>query len=261
MKANSRRRVLISSMAMLLVALVALSTATFAWFTQNTTSTADGIAVKTAKTSTLEISKTGHEWGTYVNYNHTKTMFPASTATGTNFFKAVAAESTASTLKTGSIQTASGESYVFADQLNVRNNGDGTVKAVTITIENFKCDYGRIAIVPANEEGAITYPEGKSFVDYVYDVDGDTYSGLSKTDGTGVSITAHNTMEVSVGDLGSNVAKYYNLYIWFEGQDEDCKDANAGKNLDDVANANEETGYTGKLTFTVTGTPDDSSIS
>ncbi len=260
MKANSRRRVLISSMAMLLVALVALSTATFAWFTQNTTSTADGISVKTAKTSTLEISKKGHEWGTYVNYSHTKTMFPASTTTGTTFVKAVAEKSTAATLKTGTIQTASGESYVYAEQLNIRNNGDGKVNGVTITIENFKCNYGRIALVPANEEGVITYPEGKAFKDYVYDTDGVAYDGLTNTAGNVVNITPDSTMVVNVGDLAANTAVYYNLYVWFEGQDAQCIDTNAGVNFDDIANADESTGYTGKLTFTITGTPDDSAI-
>lgn len=255
MKTTSRRRLLVSSLCMLLVAIVALGTATFAWFTSNTTATADGISVKTAKTSTLEISKSGHSWGTYVNYNHSKTMFPASTTTGTSFVKAVASASDASTLKAGTITSASGDTYVFADQLNVRNNGDGTVKSVTIEISNFTNTYGRIAIVPANDAGTITYPDGKSFKDYVYDTDGETYDGLTNTDGDTVSIKGNNTMSVSVGDLGKNEAKYFNLYVWFEGQDAQCYDTNAGQNLDDIAtNANN------KLTFTVTGTPDDSSI-
>lgn len=255
MKTTSRKRLLVSSVAMLLVAMLALGTATYAWFTSNTTATADGIAVKTAKTSTLEISKSGHTWSTYVNYNHSKTMFPASTTTGTSFVKAVAAASDASTLKSGTITSASGETYVFADQLNVRNNGDGKVKDVTIEISNFTNNYGRIAIVPANESGTITYPSDKSFKDYVYDTDGETYNGLTNTDGDTVSIKGDNTMTVTVGELGKNEAKYFNLYVWFEGQDAQCFDTNAGQNLDDIA-----TDPNKKLTFTVTGTPDDSSV-
>ena len=56
MKANSRRRVLISSMCMLLVALVALSTATFAWFSSNKQVTASGMTVKAAAAQGLVIS-------------------------------------------------------------------------------------------------------------------------------------------------------------------------------------------------------------
>ena len=57
MKTTSRKRLLISSVAMLLVAMLALGTATFAWFTQSTTATANGINVKTIKSSELVISK------------------------------------------------------------------------------------------------------------------------------------------------------------------------------------------------------------
>ena len=41
MKTSSKRRVLISSVAMLLVAMLALGTATYAWFTVDTKATAD----------------------------------------------------------------------------------------------------------------------------------------------------------------------------------------------------------------------------
>ncbi len=51
------KRALISSVAMLLVAIIALqSTATFTWFTSNTKATATGINVRTQKVSELEIS-------------------------------------------------------------------------------------------------------------------------------------------------------------------------------------------------------------
>ena len=77
MKANSRRRVLISSIAMLLVALVALSTATFAWFTTNPTATASGLELKATAAKGLVIQTGTHGtadadfWGhtDYLNYD------------------------------------------------------------------------------------------------------------------------------------------------------------------------------------------------
>lgn len=51
MKTTSRKRLLISSVAMLLVAMLALGTATFAWFTQNTSATANEFSAKTVKAS------------------------------------------------------------------------------------------------------------------------------------------------------------------------------------------------------------------
>lgn len=251
-----RKKMLISSLAMLMVATVSLGSATYAWFTSNTTSTAKGVNVKTAKTSTLEISKANHVWTTSVDYAHTNlAMFPTSTATGAAFFKTVAEVKTASGRDTTKpIETASGVNYVYSEQLNVKNSGDGKVKSVTIAINDFTNKYGRIALVPADENGSVQYPDGKSFKDYVYDTDGAAYDALSATDGSTVSITPDNGMEISVGDLGSNEAKYFNLYIWFEGQDVDCYDATAGQY---IYNTDSETG---SLSFTVTGTPDDSGI-
>ena len=63
MKTTSRKRLLISSVAMLLVAMLALGTATFAWFTSSTTATASNINVKTIKSSELQISKSTRVWG------------------------------------------------------------------------------------------------------------------------------------------------------------------------------------------------------
>ena len=53
----TKKRALISSVAMLLVAIIALGTATFAWFTSSTTAKANGIKVQTIKSSELVISK------------------------------------------------------------------------------------------------------------------------------------------------------------------------------------------------------------
>lgn len=245
MKKSSRRRLLLSSVVMLLVAVFALGTATYAWFTSNTTATASGINVSTTKTSTLEISKSDHEWGTSVDYAHTANMFPATTANGTAFFKTVAALKTASDRDTTkAIESATGSTYFYTEQLNVKNSGGGSVNDVTITINNFSNKYARIALVPATESGTATYLDGKSFVDYVYDVDGDTYKALSDTTGTEVSITPDNTMSISVGNLGTDEAKYFNLIVWFEGQDAQCYDGNAGQSISSLG-----------LSFTVTGTP------
>lgn len=52
---TSRKKMLLSSVAMLLVAMMALGTATFAWFTQNTTVTANGLDAKAAASSGIKI--------------------------------------------------------------------------------------------------------------------------------------------------------------------------------------------------------------
>ena len=75
MKTTSRKRLLISSVAMLLVAMLALGTATFAWFSTSTTAKANNLKVQTIQASNLLIRKgtggtaTSTDWATQINYS------------------------------------------------------------------------------------------------------------------------------------------------------------------------------------------------
>ena len=91
---KSRKRLLISSIAMLLVAMLALGTATFAWFTQNTTATASGISVRTSKTSSLLISDDTQEYASSFTYQDVQpVMFPSSSIDGSHWFYTYATKS------------------------------------------------------------------------------------------------------------------------------------------------------------------------
>lgn len=255
-----RKRALLSSVAMLLVAILALGSATFAWFTQNTEATADGIYVKTTKASTLLISDDQHGWGTSVTYNQgtnssSKVMFPASSGDGATWYQAISESETTGAAKTSSIKAITGASgvananakYVFANELNVKNGGETGSPAINgITISwswtGATADYARIALVECTESGTIT----GAFSSSVYAQNNRTYTGLTATDGTGTSITpsTQTSMTVGTGTLAAGEAKYYKLFVWFEGQDTACIDGNAGQVLND-------------LEFTVNGTPAD----
>ena len=243
MKANSRRRVLISSLAMLLVAIVALGTATYAWFTASTTTTANGLNVKTVQSSELVISKKDKIWGQTIDYKQTdKVLRPTSSADGTNWFAATAA-SKLSYAKDGNFVNVNAEkgSYVFVEQLNVANKGVAAVENVTITVTGFDNNYGRIALVEVGANGEAI--EGKTFANSVYDTEGELYAAANGTTET-ANITPSKTLEINVGKLDGKAAdapadaigaaKYYNLYVWFEGQDTDCYDTNAGQPIGDI---------------------------
>ncbi len=256
MKAKSRRRLLISSVAMLLVAMLALGTATFAWFTSNTTSTADGIYAKTIKASTLKISKSNMAWTTHVAYNFGASttgdqhvMYPASYAADGNWYNCKAAAETAYDKATGNGDTVTpgaNSDYVFKEMLNVKNDGDsGSVTNVKIAINwpTSPSAYVRLALVPCNSSGTEETNHNPSTD--IYAPAADTHKQLTNasTESSNV-INAPATTQITVGNgtLAAQTAAYYNLYVWFEGQDSDCKDANAGQTLDG-------------LSFTVTGTP------
>ena len=261
MKTTSRKRLLVSSVAMLLVAMLALGTATYAWFTQNTTATADGIYAKTVKASSLLISdKDTGNWGTSVTYNQgtntaEQTMFPASSGTGQAWFTATSDNEMTGAFETGKITSAtpasSNAKYVFKNMLNVKNGGDeGTINDISITFNLGSItasQYARVALVPCTQAGVdLTSAsfEGQKigFTNSVFDTDNEAYEGLTGTDGSTAPITASSTCTVDVGSLTAGQARYYNLYIWFEGQDEQCIDSNAGQTIKG-------------LEFTVSGTP------
>lgn len=254
MKTTSRKRLLISSVAMLLVAMLALGTATFAWFTQNTQATADQLSVKTIKASELQLSKTTGEWGDQIHYDYVgKVLKPASSVDGTNWFTAIAAnKGSYEAADTDATDISSNlDGYVFKEQLNVRNNGKAAVEKVKIKFKLRETEaangkYVRLALVPADKRGADAAVTPADFKAGVFASAADTADALKDAAKTTETVTAKSGAEGEVevgtltakGEAGS--AKYYNLYVWFEGQDEDCKDINGGNEIPEV-------------TFTVTG--------
>lgn len=278
----TKKRALISSVAMLLVAIIALGTATFAWFTQSTTATARGINVRTIKASELQISDVHKNWGTNVNYKvgyddklvkGTPTvLMPVSSADGTNWFKANASDrkSFESAGPASPVEAGEVPQYYFADQLNVRNNGDAPVDNVQISFkldrQSTKQGYYRIALVPVtttDEVKELAQVDAKKFFDNskvnvtdelptltnIYgQADTNGYQALTGTDvkkNLSAKVMPNKATVVNVGKLEGKTeaktdTKYYNLYVWFEGQDTDCTDVNAGAEIPDI-------------TFSVTG--------
>lgn len=274
MKTKSRKRLLISSVAMLLVAMLALGTATFAWFTQNTSATADEFGAKTVKASELKLSSRYiTKWTESLHYNYDKVLKPVSTVNGKTWFTAVAAgkdNSTASLASAKELTEADIPDYAIVDQLNIRNFGGAAVDKVKI---NFTLDekndngsatdfkYLRVALVPVSKAGDTSAKDYQTkFSDSVYAAGVDSANAISSlTKDAEGNVTEIHTSEISAKDASSTTfsipvgkleaynekapsgcTAYYNLYAWFEGQDENCKDANAGNIMP-------------KITFTVTG--------
>ena len=251
MKTTSRKRLLISSVAMLLVAMLALGTATFAWFTQDTRSYADKINVRTSKVSSLVLSKSDRtNWQSHIEYDVDRIMFPASSSNGSKWFYATASDALSGAVDNASIKDAQAPGtttadYVFNYELNIKNAGAVKVTDVKIkfNLQGENSDYARVALVPIGVDGSATTTDGTFGTGTVYGKKATPYQPISSLAGDlGASITPSTTYEVSVPDLDVDKAAYYALYVWFEGQDVDCKDANSGQKIPN-------------LVFDVEGTP------
>lgn len=250
MKTTSRKRLLISSVAMLLVAMLALGTATFAWFTTSTNPYADNFSAKTTKQSTLLLSdSTRTGWTSHLDYNvSNKTMYPAS-GNGTSWVKGTASNSLTGAIDKNTLQavapsTAAGvikSDYLFAQELNLKNNGTADITNVAIDFylntdsNNASADYARVALVPIDgtQVGADDYV---ALGNNVYSTAAKTYKPIINTNGTeGAQISTKTTFHVDVttGDevMKPDEVRYYKLYVWFEGQDENCVDALSGQKI------------------------------
>lgn len=267
MKTKSRKRLLISSVAMLLVAMLALGTATFAWFTTDTTTQATGISVQTSKKSLLLVSSRDSEWKDNLNYNFgtdaaKNLLQPASSYDGTNWYKAQADSGLSGAAKNGTkitgVGTADAETNVFCNMLNVKNSGAEPANNVKITATISETavstgkNYLRVALVPSNckaddKRAAATVASAEEFRDNIYGAAGDDAAKPVEYVGTGVSdrtgaikaaatavSTKSNSISVTVGNLKKDEAKYYMLIVWFEGQDEDCQDTYAGNEMPNI---------------------------
>lgn len=258
MKTSMKKKALISSVSMLSVAALALGSATYAWFTTSTEATANGISIGTSANSQLQISSVNNDWCTKFSYDFTanntetgdpKTLLPTSTADGKNWFEGVAADGTKHDVdSTGFTKITSGISnYALVDQFNVRNAGSASLynTKITFTVDTSEIssngkDYFRMAVVPAEAKGADkanVLGDGNTFFTYVVGLGNDTYKAVtaagpeSDSNTTAAAATkflSGGTYEISLGELTANQEVDYNLYIWFEGQDNDCYDANAG---------------------------------
>lgn len=233
---NTRKKLLVSSVAALLVSAMALSTATFAWFTSSTKVTAEGLGVQTTKSSELKISKNDLAWSDGINYNFTgEVLKPATSSDGENWYSSVAAAKSAST-SNGTYDKIAGENldnFVFVDMLNVKNAGGADCNDVKITMtSNTTSEFVRVAVVPVDvqtEAGADKMPSASAnFSANIYGAAKDDawkpYNGKALVSSDYKTADVINGKEISVGTMTPNEVKSYKVLVWFEGEDSDCYD-------------------------------------
>lgn len=257
----TKKRALISSVAMLLVAIIALGTATFAWFTKSSSASADGIKVQTVKASELKVASSKSGYLDSINYAFTETLKPATSADGKSWFTADAADKSsydaadgdateitvvddAAACTNGTTTTHNpANGYVFREQLNIKNAGKAAVNNVKINFtlsetaaNTANAKYLRLAIVPVTAKGDMTTAAekfsndtaGKEQVFANTNDTADAFKNAAKDPETITAKAAGSGASVNVGTLNADQEAFYCIFVWFEGQDEDCYDAEAG---------------------------------
>ena len=226
MKQTSRKKVLLSSVAMLMVATVSLGSATYAWFTNSSKATAKNVQVYTSKLSNLQVTETPSEessWGNEVDFGINKQLFPSSTGNLTAWYQTTAADENSSARDTSAAITTvtDDEDYVIAKTFYLRSKGEDAEKVqwnLDLTGTDATAQkYLRVALIGGDEN-------------IIWSNDADsTTEGLTGTNGSATALTTKSDITGEFyAKLDKDTPKTLNLYVWFEGQDADCYNGTAG---------------------------------
>ncbi|MBQ7133699.1 MAG: hypothetical protein IJO20_04305 [Ruminococcus sp.] len=264
-----RKKALLSSVAMLLVALVALGSATFAWFTTNPQVSADGLTLKATASAGLQIlseseKDLGKDYGisTVLNASVIGTTDPDGVTLGVPVSLDCSVEGAVFRTTSAAVETnyakdtnadITTSSAVYQEIIYLRSSVNSeekiTVNACNVTIEEAT---GTTAASNKNLYQAIR----------VTLVDGSTVIGTWSPDGvankylteTAVSTTDY-TNAYDNGDIatiskqvGYATPGTVTMYVWLDGEDTLCSTSNVDNLKDLVKNISVKFSTAGTIT-------------
>lgn len=263
---KSRKRMLLSSVAMLLVALVALGSATYAWFTVSKTVTADTMKVKAIAKAGLEICNTDDGLGTYgrvasfsQNADTAYQLMPVSWngTTADGFIPAANVTDSAAGTYNGAFKAAGDAipDVPTADKAMAKSNGSyfavykvwvrsaptaespftspaHTVEA-KVTISGDNATFCRVKFIDgSNSKGIFGDSSSASTTANVVAAEGTTkttYTVLNQSNPEGQSKA---TFDVTGTTANAAVGTPFTFVVWFDGEDAQCFDNNKDKFAD-----------------------------
>ncbi len=253
-KQTTRRKMLISSVAMLLVAMVALGTATFAWFTTNPTATASGLQMKATASKGLVIkTESTHSTATaawahtsYLNSNDNDTAskttavdltpvsfdLSSSTALGTAYTVEAASDDSWEADTSAKVSTASGgiaTGNYYQEKIYCKVTGgaeNATLSLTSLNITTTSDDMANAIRIAIDYKGTLigTYGVKLSRTNNYLVAPDDYVSGTTTYSlFTTTSKTFSTYSESSeLGTVGTSGNDYVTVTIYLDGEDEYC---------------------------------------
>lgn len=253
---NMRKKALVSSIAMLLVAVVALGGATYAWFSTNTAATATGVNIASSQSTSLLFAPTGTQydaegWSSSVDLTTgatAQTVTPCSSVDGSSLF-AVTIGDSPSELQTEvvSVDTANSTtnfyessflakcttaSYLKVDSVGFKPAADGGLNEfagllrVSVQIGGASGQTKIFYIgntAPTNYALGSTYtatPGSEPVFADLYALQADNVSGLTKAQPT-YSVAGEASAVYST-PFQVNATLPVTVRVWLEGNDPAC---------------------------------------
>lgn len=239
-----RKSALITSVIMLLVAVTALSSATYAWFSSEPAASTSEITMTTTAIQGLYLaegnlndSEPRTQYSTRLNWTAPSNSFApvSSPFQNSNFY------TTSSSLPTGVYEEGTdislAEAFTYSDPNNPEGmyfarkiwiKGDVPAGETRTIVADFKQDtragYHRIAIVDCSKTTNLT-------AENVILIGSNTksYYALGANGVTNVQLKPSDDKDsVDMGTITGNEVKSYWVFFYFEGQDDTCTTANSG---------------------------------
>lgn len=233
MKQTSRKKVLLSSAAMLMVATVSLGSATFAWFSTKTTATAENVNVKTTQASSLVLSLDGTEWKSTIDLGidngrtgadkGPKILEPGSTADLSNWFTATSTGYDQGTVDTDTIESGTAGTNYASKTFYIKSIGEDLDVDWAINFAE-----GQVNTDKNYMRTAMTITDTTTNQVFWWSDDGVATDAITSTAGATSRVNSSAETSGQLATLTADKSYTLNLYVWFEGQDADCKDSRAG---------------------------------
>ncbi|MBE6592735.1 MAG: hypothetical protein E7642_01930 [Ruminococcaceae bacterium] len=240
---NTMRKAMLSTIAMLVVAVMSLTGVTYAWFTAGNVAQVDGMQMNvTTSTGGIEVSvDDGKTWGTTVTYNpEMLAVKPVSSANAVNFYDIDYNPADGTEIKTKAADNVTGS--VLTKSIQLRNTGTEKVTvdltgttilsaehATTKTSKANLVKAARMAII--NGSNTDIYSPDSTDTEYVA-INGITNDYFKAYTGTHQTATATvNTValdDITIELPANSTPVTITVVFWLEGQDAECIDANAG---------------------------------
>lgn len=231
---------LFSAIAMLVISAIAVTSASYAWFTMNNSVSANGLSLTAASPAMVEISLDGTTWGTtpVTLPATTLSMRPTSTTTALTggFFEVASNTAKVTTGSAGAFKAISAlattSQYYYDTTLYFRTKGAYDINLVLGTLTVGGTDLNKAIRVAFLNTAGTTYSKGSTPL--LYASTATAYDGAATTD-TIASVTpliagAANVV-ITVPKNATDANAYgtstpIKVRIYLEGQDNNCVVAN-----------------------------------
>ncbi len=230
-----RKSTLISSIAMLLVAVLALSGVTFAWFSSNPMATAGTLTMHSTAINGVYIAETELSdrteptvWSMELDWNSiNQKLGPVSCAfqnNTANFFATTSNKTDGTWDGETAITEASAESYI-AKRIWVKADVGSATANLMLTVDFNGLQergYQRFAIINVTDGNTVVFASDERTTNAFINTDGET----AEVTTTAAAESGNILIEGYKGEV-----KEFVVYFFFEGQDPDCTTAKSYSNV------------------------------